>query len=56
MGIGRVFAKLFLAFLTLVLFASLPSWPYSRRWGYFPSGATCLALLMAIALVLSGYL
>lgn len=35
--------------LVLLMFASLPSWPYSRRWGYRPSGG--LGVLVVILLL-----
>jgi hypothetical protein len=36
--------------LVVVLIGSLPSWPYSRSWGYYPSGG--LGLVLAIFLIL----
>jgi hypothetical protein len=36
--------------LVVVLIGSLPSWPYSRGWGYYPSGG--LGLVLAIFLIL----
>jgi len=36
--------------LIVVLIGSLPSWPYSRGWGYYPSGG--LGLVLAIFLIL----
>ena len=41
---------LLLIVLVLVLLAILPSWPYSRGWGYYPSGI--LGLVVAIILIL----
>lgn len=40
--------------LILLLIGSLPSWGYSRGWGYFPSGGLGLILLIIIILVLMG--
>jgi hypothetical protein len=34
--------------LILVLIGALPSWPYSRGWGYGPSGILGLILLIAL--------
>jgi len=42
--------------LVLLLVAGLPSWPYSRGWGYYPSGGIGLVLLIVIVLFLLGYL
>jgi hypothetical protein len=35
--------------LILLALGSVPSWPYSRSWGYYPSGG--LGLLVVILLV-----
>jgi hypothetical protein len=40
----------------LLLLAALPSWPYSRSWGYFPSGGLGLVLIVLLVLFLLGYL
>lgn len=37
--------------LLLLLLGALPSWPYSRAWGYYPSGT--LGLVLAIVVVLA---
>ena len=39
---------------SLLLLGLLPAWPYSRGWGYAPSGAAGTALLIALILVLLG--
>ena len=39
-----------LIILILLLMGGLPTWPYSRSWGYGPSGA--LSLLLVILLLL----
>ncbi len=39
-----------LAILTLLLIFTVPAWPYSTGWGYYPSGSLLLLLvIMAIA-------
>ena len=40
--------------LVLVLLGAIPSWPYSREWGYGPSGAIGLVLVIVLILVLLG--
>ncbi|MBI4523995.1 MAG: DUF3309 domain-containing protein [Deltaproteobacteria bacterium] len=40
--------------LILLLLASLPTWPYSSGWGYYPSGGLGLILLIIIILLLFG--
>lgn len=36
--------------LVVVLLAVLPTWPYSRGWGYYPSGGIGLVLVVILAL------
>lgn len=38
--------------LILMLIGVFPSWPYSRGWGYYPSGGIGLILLIVIILLL----
>ncbi|MCR4337210.1 MAG: DUF3309 domain-containing protein [Candidatus Omnitrophica bacterium] len=45
---------LLLILLIVLLVGSLPSWPYSRSWGYVPSGAFSLICLILIILILLG--
>ena len=40
--------------LILLLIGAVPSWPYSRGWGYGPSGGLGLVLLIIIILLLMG--
>jgi Protein of unknown function (DUF3309) len=40
--------------LILVLVGALPSWGYSRSWGYAPSGLLGVALIIVIILMLTG--
>jgi hypothetical protein len=40
--------------LLLALFGSLPIWPHSRSWGYYPGGGVGLVLLIVVALALAG--
>ena len=40
--------------LILILIGSLPTWGYSRGWGYYPSGGLGLILLILIILALMG--
>jgi Protein of unknown function (DUF3309) len=36
-----------------LLFAVLPTWPYSADWGYYPSGGLGLILVVLLVLVLA---
>ncbi len=40
--------------LVLLLIGALPAWPYSRGWGYYPSGGLGLVLVILLVLVLAG--
>ncbi|KFB08746.1 MULTISPECIES: DUF3309 family protein [Nitratireductor] len=40
--------------LILVLIGAIPAWPYSRGWGYGPSGILGLILVIILILVLMG--
>lgn len=47
--------SLILLIIILVLvIGALPSWPYSRGWGYYPSGGLGLILLILLILLLMG--
>ena len=43
-----------LVIVILILVGALPTWPYSRGWGYYPSGGLGLILLILIILLLMG--
>jgi hypothetical protein len=38
--------------LILLLLGAVPTWPYSRGWGYAPSGGVGLILVIVLILVL----
>jgi hypothetical protein len=40
--------------LILLLLGAIPTWPYSRGWGYFPSGILGVILVILIILLLLG--
>jgi hypothetical protein len=40
--------------LLLALVGSVPAWPHSREWGYYPSGGVGLVLLVLLVLFLLG--
>jgi hypothetical protein len=43
-----------LIILILLLIGAVPSWPYSRGWGYGPSGILGVVLVIFIILLLMG--
>ena len=47
----------FLFFLLIVLvIGAMPLWPYSRTWGFYPSGLIALTMSVVILLAISGRL
>jgi hypothetical protein len=44
--------------LLIIVFGALPTWPYTRSygWGYYPSGIVFVLLLIFIVLLLTGRL
>jgi hypothetical protein len=51
MSIGMI-----LLIILVLGFASLwPTWPYSRKWGFYPSGGIGLFFLILLILVLMGW-
>jgi hypothetical protein len=47
-------STLLLIILILILIGALPTWPYSRNWGYYPSGGAGILLVIIILLLLFG--
>lgn len=43
-----------LILLVLLLIGALPTWPHSKTWGYYPTGAMGLVLGTVILLVVFG--
>jgi hypothetical protein len=43
-----------LIILVLVLLGAIPTWPYSRGWGYFPSGIVGVLLVILLIMLLFG--
>ena len=47
---------LLLVVLVLFLIGAIPAWPYSRSWGYGPSGGLGLVVIVLVVLLLAGRL
>ena len=43
-----------LVVLLLLSIGAFPSWPYSRGWGYYPSGGLGVIVLILVILLLLG--
>lgn len=46
---------LLLIILIILILGAAPAWPYSRAWGYYPSGTLGTILLIIVILMLLGY-
>jgi hypothetical protein len=49
-------STILLIVLVLILVGALPSWPYSRSWGYAPSGLVTLIVVVVVLLAVTGRL
>ncbi|MEI9889493.1 MAG: DUF3309 family protein [Caulobacteraceae bacterium] len=49
-------STLLLIVLVLLLVGALPSWPYSRSWGYAPSGLLTLVVVVVVLMAVTGRL
>jgi hypothetical protein len=45
---------LLLIVLVVLLAGSVPAWPYSRDWGYYPSGSLGTILIILLLLMVFG--
>jgi len=54
LAISTAMVTILLVLLILMLLGAVPAWPYSRGWGYYPSGTLTLVILIVLILALSG--
>ena len=47
-------STILLIIVILLLIGAVPAWPYSRSWGYGPSGILGVILIIFIILLLMG--
>jgi hypothetical protein len=45
---------LILIVVLILSLGSLPTWPHSRNWGYYPSGGLGLVVVILLILLLLG--
>jgi hypothetical protein len=43
-----------LIIIILLLLGTVPTWPYSRGWGYGPSGILGVILIIVVIMLLTG--
>lgn len=53
-GVAFEMLILLLIILLVLSIGSYPAWPYSRGWGYYPSGGLGLVVLLLVVLLLMG--
>lgn len=51
---NTMLGTILLILLILMLLGAIPVYPYSRSWGYYPSGGLGMILLIVLILVLIG--
>ncbi|ASC67702.1 DUF3309 domain-containing protein [Achromobacter denitrificans] len=49
-------STILLIILILLVLGAVPAWPYSRGWGYYPSGILGILLIVLIVMLLTGRL
>jgi len=49
-------STILMVILILLLIGALPTWPYSRSWGYYPSGGLGLIVVILLVLAVAGQL
>jgi hypothetical protein len=47
-------STILLIVLILLLLGALPAWPYSRDWGYYPTGGLGLLVIVLLVLIFMG--
>ena len=53
-GSEAILSLILMILLVLLLLGALPTWPYSRSWGYYPSGGLGLVVVVLLVLILAG--
>lgn len=44
--------EVLIVLLVLMLIGAFPAWPYSRSWGYYPTGGVGLILAIVVVLLM----
>jgi hypothetical protein len=47
-------ATILLVIVVLLLVGSVPAWPHSRNWGYYPSSVVGIVLVILIIMLMLG--
>jgi hypothetical protein len=49
-----MFGLVLVLFLILALVVTVPTWPHSKKWGFYPFGGVGLILCVMVVLLLLG--
>jgi len=49
---GKMVVEVLIVLLVLMLIGAFPAWPYSRSWGYYPTGGVGLILAIVVVLLM----
>lgn len=53
---NRMLGTILLVLLILMLLGAVPAWPYSRGWGYAPSGIVVVLLIVLVIALSTGHI
>jgi hypothetical protein len=48
----KMVVEVLIVILVLMLIGAFPAWPYSRSWGYYPTGGIGVILAIVVVLLL----
>jgi hypothetical protein len=51
---GAMLGTILIVILILLLIGAFPAWPYSRGWGYAPTGTLGIIVIIVVILVVLG--
>jgi hypothetical protein len=57
-GSGQAMMLMFILTIVVVvaLVGSLPTWPHSKNWGYYPIGGVSVVILVILILLFAGHM
>jgi hypothetical protein len=53
---GTMLGPFLILSLILLVIGTVPTWPHSRNWGYYPTGGLGLMLVIAVTLLFMGWI
>ena len=46
--------NILIVILVVLMVGSLPTWPHSAKWGYYPTGGLSVVLILIVVLISTG--